>query len=251
MAGPAWLDDIYEWGATSTSSSYVYQERKKEEFIPIPVRYGKNEWHNAKQGIGTDCIIQVRGQSFTVHRTKLLAHSTFFEKMLTSTPVQTRGTHSVVPLENIAPSVLKALLRFLYTGTLSKKDQLSISGNLSSLVEILQKADFLQIEGMGIWASEFLTKALKVKNDIPDDVFTQLFECALRLRSDPLVGVLMEYAKEAGGRKLEHAIGEASLNELISKEVWAFIKQQGGYGLSGRIQDIEEINPLIRRLLKT
>ena len=244
MTGTAWLD--HDWGTT-----YDCPVREKKQITPIPIRYGKNEWHNARQGIGTDLTIQLKGESFTVHRTKLLAHSAFFEKMLTSTPVQTMGTHSVVPLENIAPAVLKALLRFLYTGTLSKKNQVSISGNLSCLVEILQKADFLQIEGMDIWASEFLINALKVKKKIPDGVFTQLFESALRLHSDPLLCVLLDYAKEAGGRKLEHAIGEASLNELITKEVWTFIKQQDGYIFSERIRNIEEINPLIRRLLKT
>lgn len=150
MTYDGWWDLNHPEESTSYSSSYSSPVAKKEEFQPIPVRYGKQNWTIAKRGEGTDILVQVGDQGITAHKVMLMAHSSFFRTMFTSQFQVGQPLEAVVKLENMDPAVFRCLLRFIYTGTLSKKDQLAYVKDPALLVALLGTSEYLGVEGMGI-----------------------------------------------------------------------------------------------------
>lgn len=244
-----------KWGSSSsTKSSFARslfhstsQEEKAEEFQPIPTRYGKNEWRKAKAGEGTDVIFQAGDQSFTAHKIVLLARSSVFRTMYSICCSEEKGSPPVTPLQDMNPAIFKCLLRFMYTGTLSKKTQIAYASDFSKLAELLVKGDFLNLDGIGIWASEFLQRTITQRRQIPDHVYTTLFEISLKSECDELLDVLLAHAEKSYA--LAHAVGQASIDGLITREIWGKIKRKANYSLTSEVRSIEECNPYIRRFL--
>jgi hypothetical protein len=249
-----WFDLPMGWGKNDLDS-FTYdphglRKETKEAFQPIPVRYGKREWLLAKQGTGTDVLLQAHEQGFTAHKIMLVARSSFFRAMFGSSFKEGKDTGAVVQLKDMDPAVFKCLLRFMYTGTLSRKTQTAYAADPSKLSDLLVQGDFLGLDGIGIWAAEFIQRALKGR--IPDHVYTTLFEVALKTQCDELLDALIGHTKtNLDSDTFVHAVGEASLNELISKETWEKIREKAGIVLLTTIQGIENFNPYIRKLLQS
>lgn len=238
-------------GSSSASigmaAAMSFERTAKKPFEPIPVRYGEREWQQAVRGEDTDVLLQVGDQAFTAHKIMLMARSLFFRKMFLL-PMQEHEPQTVVQLQDMDPGVFKCLLKFMYTGTFPKEEQESLSKDYSKLAELLTKGEYMQLDGIGIWASEFLQRIRSNAGEIPDHVFSVFFGIALKTKCDELLGVLLKNVGMPYEHKLAHAVGDACLDGLISKDVWEKIKSKSGCPYDDEVIVIENCNPLIRSL---
>ena len=168
--------------------------------------------------------------------------------MFTSSFKEGQGLQGVIRLENVQPEAFKSLLRFMYTGTLSQKEQLAYKDDTSHLVNLLASGEYLGLDGIGIWTSEFLQRTVACHKPLSYTVYTSLFELALRSQCEELLNTLIACREELPSSYFAHAVGEASLNNLITKERWEQMKRKIG-SFSDVVHNIEDYNPIIRNLI--
>ena len=252
-----WLDGPPNFNFARTASQRAAAEKAKqmEKFSPIPAFFNSKRWKAAKAGKDTDVRFKVQGQEFTAHKLKLMASSDYFKNMFSSPFVENTLPSTAIEMKDMDPRIFKELLKFIYTGTLGKKTQLALVQDMSKLVELMKQADYLQVEGFSYWAVKlvnayFELMTLSIQRD--SSALRELFVMALAERCWPLVRTLLSHFEEGHYELIEHslplAIGKASSDGLITKEVWEELAKLSTGKAAEVIRNCRLYNPFITQL---
>ncbi|CAM0877797.1 unnamed protein product [Alopecurus aequalis] len=119
-------------------------------FIDVP---SSNMHHHFSQllgtEVGTDVTFMVGGETFVAHRCVLAARSTVFMAELFG-PMKEGSKDIVIQIQEMEPSVFKALLRFIYTDSLPKME-------VSSSMKVEGEVERSRAEA--IWLQDLLVAA--------------------------------------------------------------------------------------------
>jgi len=218
------------WDKNSLSSTYSLNESNAKEpekaFKSIGPRVNKREWKAAKEQIGTDVTFKVLNQEFHAHKIKLMANSDYFHKMF-STPMS-EGLHpdNVIELKEMDPLIFKILLKFIYTGTIGKTIQANFAKDVSGLIQVMEKAEYLQIDGIVQWSTELVRYYLDTNKHPGEDIVLSLLSFALKACDKELLEVLIKAFTNPGSGQLDilvQWINRASVEGLITKKNWKLL----------------------------
>jgi len=256
MTFDGYWDDPMETSTRYTSYSSLSCQKKEEpnnEMEPIRAYYDKRLWQQAKVGTGTDVLIKCGEVGLTLHKIRLMDHSAFFAGALKEK--WDAGQHTV-ELQEMDGTTFRALMRILYTGTLGTKTQQAVSQDLSQLASLLKAADYLGIDGILQWVTEFVRRCLKAEIKLSLEVYSELFSVAVKNMSFELLKILIENErmKQCWTNKMAWFIEnmrESTGRNEMTKEVYAFIKSEYSYGdVRDVLRDFEKYNPVIAEFAK-
>ena len=114
----------------------------------------------------TDCKITAQNETILCHAVIISASSPVLERMLESEMKE--GLNQEIIFDTIHPDIMKKMILFMYTGTVTaKKDQ---------VLEIVLVSDYLQIDGIKECCLEVLLDILSPANVVGWMQWTALFQ---------------------------------------------------------------------------
>ena len=123
-------------------------------------------------------LVAKEGNEFKAHRNILSAASPFFSKLFQSD--MRENEEGVIRFEEISESILAAILKFIYTG--------SIKVNRENAMNLIMAADYLLLESLKVIAGRFLEKKMSTDNCISTFHFAEKYRCEeLVLRSTKFI----------------------------------------------------------------
>lgn len=229
------------------------QKESEKPFKPLAPRVNKREWKAAKQRSGTDVTFKVLNQEFSAHKIKLMANSDYFNRMFSVPMTESLHPNGVIELKEVDPLIFKILLKFIYTGTMGKAIQENFVKDIGGLIQVMQKAEYFQIDGIVQWSSELVRAHLSKNKNVSCDIVKTLFNFALKANDRDLIEVLMQFLKDADSRYTDNtliaAINQASVDHLITPKNWKILMDScpGYYNNTLRtiLENAAKYNPLI------
>ncbi|KAM3370370.1 hypothetical protein ACQJBY_017969 [Aegilops geniculata] len=141
----------------------VLKERHMEEvsafIVPIPPSNFHQDFGNMlKDGEGTDVTFVVGDQSFQAHRVVLAGRTPFFRSELFGPRKENKMQH--ISIDDVEPSVFKALLHFIYTDALP--DNRDVKKN-TTLQHLLVAADRYGLDRLAAMCEGELCRGIDVQ----------------------------------------------------------------------------------------
>ncbi|TVU41985.1 hypothetical protein EJB05_08365, partial [Eragrostis curvula] len=112
----------------------------------------------AEMTVGTDVTFTVDGEAFRAHKIILAARSPIFMAQLYGPPVGEVNSREFVTVENMKPTVFKALLHFIYNDSLPDMEHLDDDDHREMVKHLLAAADWYAIERLKLICEEKLCR---------------------------------------------------------------------------------------------
>ncbi|KAF7067294.1 hypothetical protein CFC21_073201 [Triticum aestivum] len=112
--------------------------------------------------LGADVTFEVGGETFDAHRCVLATRSSVFRAQLFGSMME--GTTSVIHIEDMAPSVFRALLTFIYNDSLPKKEYDEEDEQVTWLQHLLVAADRYDLPKLKLMCEDELCKHLDMSS---------------------------------------------------------------------------------------
>ncbi|KAJ4906767.1 BTB/POZ and MATH domain-containing protein 3 [Raphanus sativus] len=131
---------------------------------PSDMRQGLKDLLDSE--VGCDIAFQVGDETYKAHKLILAARSPVFRAQFYG-PIGNNNVDTIV-IEDIEPSIFKAMLSFIYTDVLPDLHKITGSASVSSLTNMIQHllaaADLYDIERLKVLCEVFLCENLNVDN---------------------------------------------------------------------------------------
>ncbi|CAI5798692.1 21 isoform X1 [Podarcis lilfordi] len=166
---------------------------------------------------GGHVVLEVGDRQFPVERWALARYSRYFEAMFFGGTRE--RTAPRIRIQGLDPTAFQALLAFTQTGSLLL--------DRNNVTELLEAADFLQLDCAKRLCEAFLERELHVSNCLGFLAYAQCFSCA-HLQAAALSVVLSHWAEVASGEEFMEAPAETlrvllrSDDLFVSREEAAF-----------------------------
>ncbi len=199
-------DNPYINGAVCHPSAPLYDSK----------RHFKKDWLAAQKQQGTDVVIKVGNQKWTVHSVRLCAHSKYFECMFQRNFMEKLDNknekRTEVDLKEDTPQVIGALLKFIYLGSLDMSEIQEID-----MLELYTAACKYEVEELRYFCADRINDYLQT-NEVSNEEFCNMLKMGLSkvMMGQDLLKVCLAHAET--NERLQTVFVNVINSEAFDKE---------------------------------